>query len=56
MVKAVHAGSREYDVIWALSRPPLRDDPMNHTIRESTLLLQYVLRPTLCFFSCAGSL
>jgi len=32
MVKAVHPGSREYDIIWTLSRPPLRDDPMNHTI------------------------
>jgi len=32
MVKAVHAASREYNVIRALSRPPLRDDPMNHTI------------------------
>ena len=40
MVKAVHPGSREYDVIGTLSRPPLRDDPMNHTIRESFLLLQ----------------
>ncbi|KDR81627.1 hypothetical protein GALMADRAFT_135047 [Galerina marginata CBS 339.88] len=32
VVKAVHAGSREYSVICALSQPPLRNDPMNHTI------------------------
>ncbi|KAF8798048.1 hypothetical protein BYT27DRAFT_7124490 [Phlegmacium glaucopus] len=32
MVKAVHPGSREFDVICTLSRPPLRGDPMNHTI------------------------
>ena len=50
MVKAVHAGSREYDVIWTLSRPPLRDDPMNHTIRESIPLLQYTVGPILWLF------
>ncbi len=33
IVKAVHACSREHQVIFALSRPPLRDDPMNHIIR-----------------------
>ncbi|GLB34926.1 putative protein kinase [Lyophyllum shimeji] len=32
MVKAVHLRSREYEVIRLLSTPPLRDDPMNHTI------------------------
>ncbi|KAF8964711.1 kinase-like domain-containing protein [Flammula alnicola] len=32
VVKAVHAKSREYSVICALSRSPLRDDPMNHSI------------------------
>lgn len=49
VVKAVHAGSREYDVIWTLSQPPLRDDPMNHTIRKSLLYLQYAVGPILCF-------
>ncbi|KAF8163327.1 kinase-like domain-containing protein [Crassisporium funariophilum] len=39
VVKAVHAGSREYDVICTLSRDPLRNDPMNHTIRESPCVL-----------------
>lgn len=33
IVKAVHVCSREHQVISALSRPPLRDDPMNHIIR-----------------------
>ncbi|KAG6909689.1 hypothetical protein DXG01_015890 [Tephrocybe rancida] len=32
MVKAVHLQSREYEVIRLLSTPPLRHDPMNHTI------------------------
>ncbi|KAJ3516628.1 hypothetical protein NLJ89_g1007 [Agrocybe chaxingu] len=32
VVKAVHAQSREFVVISTLTRPPLRDDPMNHTI------------------------
>lgn len=32
VIKAVHRGSRELDVISALSAPPLRDDPMNHCI------------------------
>ncbi|KAF8894646.1 kinase-like domain-containing protein [Infundibulicybe gibba] len=32
VVKAVHLYSREHDVIRLLSSPPLRDDPMNHTI------------------------
>ncbi|PFH54327.1 hypothetical protein AMATHDRAFT_72830 [Amanita thiersii Skay4041] len=32
IVKATHICSREYDVIQLLSSPPLRDDPMNHTI------------------------
>ncbi|KAF9482784.1 kinase-like protein [Pholiota conissans] len=32
VVKAVHSKSREYNVICNLSRPPLRDDPMNHCI------------------------
>ena len=57
MVKAVHPGSREYDVIGTLSRPPLRDDPMNHTIRESFLYLTAVCSGTyFLFLSCAGSL
>ena len=56
MVKAVHPGSREYDVIWTLSRPPLRDDPMNHTIRESFLLHNTVRLFLFLFSSCAGSL
>ena len=37
VIKAVHRRSRELEVITALSTPPLRDDPMNHCIRESTL-------------------
>jgi len=32
MVKAVHVYSREYEIIRLLSTPPLRDNPMNHTI------------------------
>ncbi|KJA27186.1 hypothetical protein HYPSUDRAFT_63450 [Hypholoma sublateritium FD-334 SS-4] len=32
VVKAVHFKSREYSVICELSRPPLSDDPMNHSI------------------------
>lgn len=36
VIKAVHRRSRELEVITALSTPPLRDDPMNHCIREST--------------------
>jgi len=32
VVKAVHIGSREYSVTCTLSQPPLRNDPMNHTI------------------------
>ncbi|TFK76410.1 hypothetical protein BDN72DRAFT_830985 [Pluteus cervinus] len=32
VVKAVNLYSREYEVIRLLSSPPLRDDPMNHTI------------------------
>lgn len=32
VIKAVHLKSREYEVIRLLSSPPLRDDPMNHTI------------------------
>jgi len=43
VVKAVHAGSREFEVIYALSCPPLRDDPMNHTIRSSLPLLNLIL-------------
>jgi len=35
VIKAVHRQSRELEVITALSTPPLRDDPMNHCIRES---------------------
>lgn len=35
VIKAVHFCSRECDVIRILSSPPLRDDPMNHTIRLS---------------------
>lgn len=48
-MKAVHPGSREYDVIGTLSRPPLRDDPMNHTIRESFLLLDCIVQWDLFF-------
>ncbi|KAF8628483.1 hypothetical protein AX15_003993 [Amanita polypyramis BW_CC] len=32
VIKAAHMDSRECDVIRMLSSPPLRDDPMNHTI------------------------
>ncbi|KAF5358348.1 hypothetical protein D9756_001548 [Leucocoprinus leucothites] len=32
VLKAVHIASREYDIIRALSRGPLREDPRNHTI------------------------
>lgn len=32
VVKAVHYLSREYQVVKMLSSPPLRDNPMNHTI------------------------
>ncbi|KAH9484256.1 hypothetical protein JR316_0003736 [Psilocybe cubensis] len=32
VVKAVHAGSREYSIVYKLSQPPFRNDPMNHTI------------------------
>lgn len=32
VLKAVHISSREYEVIRLLSTPPLRNDPMNHTI------------------------
>ncbi|KAK2466891.1 hypothetical protein APHAL10511_001149 [Amanita phalloides] len=32
VIKAAHMDSREYNVIRILSSPPLRDDPMNHTI------------------------
>ncbi|KAF8910957.1 kinase-like domain-containing protein [Gymnopilus junonius] len=32
VVKAVHAGSREYNVVCMLSRPAMRSDRMNHTI------------------------
>jgi len=32
VVKAVHPCSREYDIIRLLSTPPLRYEPMNHTI------------------------
>ncbi|KAF8654053.1 hypothetical protein AX16_003588 [Volvariella volvacea WC 439] len=32
VAKAVHLQSREYEVVRLLSTPPLRDDPMNHTI------------------------
>jgi hypothetical protein len=39
VIKAVHLCSREYDVIRILSSPPLRNDPMNHTIRLSFFLL-----------------
>lgn len=35
-MKAVRLRSREFDVIRVLSTPPLRNDPMNHTIRERT--------------------
>jgi len=38
MVKAVHIYSREYDVIRLLSVPPLRYNPMNHTIPVLDLL------------------
>ena len=55
MVKAVHPGSHEYDIIWTLSRPPLRDDPMNHTIRESFLLLRCAVVAYSMSFSCARS-
>jgi hypothetical protein len=49
VVKGVHVGSREYDVIWRLSQPPLRDDPMNHTIRESFLCITRWDLSYLCF-------
>lgn len=35
VIKAVHLYSREYEAVRYLSSPPLRDDPMNHTIRKS---------------------
>lgn len=36
VVKAVCLRSREYEIIRILSSPPLRDDPMNQTIRKHT--------------------
>ncbi|KAJ3545170.1 hypothetical protein NMY22_g2540 [Coprinellus aureogranulatus] len=39
VAKAVNSQSREYEIVRLLSSPPLRDDPMNHTIRESSLPL-----------------
>lgn len=39
MVKAVHLRSREFEVIQYLSMPPVRDDPMNHCIREYYILI-----------------
>lgn len=44
VIKAAHLCSREYDVIRTLSSPPLRDDPMNHTMRWSFPFLSHELR------------
>lgn len=47
VIKAVHSRSRELDVITALSSPPLRDDPLNHCIRESMRVNERPRAPSL---------